>query len=69
MMGTLYSSLIFNIYTTSMSNLTTHTNTNRIGITLPGDVIEKIDTQRGDIARSRYILRLIESSLKHKEVK
>ncbi len=42
---------------------------NPIGISLPENVIEKIDTQRGDIARSRYILRLIESSLEHKEAK
>ena len=52
-----------------MSNLISHTNTNRIGITLPGDVIAEIDIKRGDIARSRYILRLIETSLKNKEVK
>lgn len=48
-------------------NIITHTNTNRLGITLPGDVIEKIDSQKRDVARSRYILRLIESSLEHKE--
>jgi metal-responsive CopG/Arc/MetJ family transcriptional regulator len=46
-----------------MSNIVTQTNTNRIGITLTGDVIEKIDVERGDIARSRYILRLIEASI------
>jgi metal-responsive CopG/Arc/MetJ family transcriptional regulator len=54
-----------------MSNdIIIHTNTNRLGITLPGDVIEQIDIQRGDVARSRFILRLIESSLKQdKEAK
>ena len=53
-----------------MSNdIVIHTNTNRIGITLPENIIEKIDIKSGDIARSRYILRLIESSLKPKEVK
>ena len=44
-----------------MNNLIIHKNS--IGISLPENVIEKIDTQRGDVARSRFILRLIESSL------
>lgn len=39
-----------------------------IGISLPEELIEKIDTQRGDINRSRFILRLIELGLKTKEV-
>jgi metal-responsive CopG/Arc/MetJ family transcriptional regulator len=37
---------------------------NKIGISLPENVIQEIDMRRGDIARSRFILRLIESSLK-----
>lgn len=42
---------------------------NPIGISLPENVIEKIDMQRGDVTRSRFILRLIESSLNLKEAK
>ena len=68
-MSTLYSSLIYNICIICMREIVTHANTNGIGITLPGDIIEKIDELRGDVARSRYILRLIESSLERKEVK
>ena len=31
-----------------------------IGISLPKEIIEKVDKDRKDIPRSRYILRLIE---------
>lgn len=37
-----------------------------IGISLPKEIIEQIDSDRGDINRSRYILRLIESKF-HKK--
>lgn len=36
-----------------------------IGISLPKEVIEQIDSDRGDINRSRYILRLIESKFQN----
>jgi metal-responsive CopG/Arc/MetJ family transcriptional regulator len=32
-----------------------------IGISLPKDVLSKIDKQRGDLPRSRYLLRMIKS--------
>jgi metal-responsive CopG/Arc/MetJ family transcriptional regulator len=35
----------------------------KLGITLPKSTVERIDKVRGDVARSRYILRAIESYL------
>ena len=32
------------------------------GISLPRDIVEKIDLERGDIPRSRYVLRILEKS-------
>jgi len=34
-----------------------------VGISLPKTVISRIDIERGDISRSRYVLRLIEKTL------
>jgi metal-responsive CopG/Arc/MetJ family transcriptional regulator len=31
-----------------------------IGISLPKKLMEKIDTDRGDVPRSRYVLRILE---------
>lgn len=36
------------------------------GISIPEDIINTIDFQRGDINRSKYILRLLEKSLPSK---
>jgi hypothetical protein len=33
------------------------------GLSLPADLFVRIELQRGDIGRSRYILRLIEKAL------
>jgi metal-responsive CopG/Arc/MetJ family transcriptional regulator len=49
-----------------MTDIQVHTN--RIGISLPESLIEKIDIQRGDINRSRFILRLLELALQNKEI-
>jgi metal-responsive CopG/Arc/MetJ family transcriptional regulator len=38
-----------------------------IGISLPKEILTRIDTKRGDVARSRYLLRLIENALKGEE--
>jgi metal-responsive CopG/Arc/MetJ family transcriptional regulator len=35
----------------------------KLGITLPKSIIQKIDQKRGDIPRSRYIRRAVESYL------
>jgi metal-responsive CopG/Arc/MetJ family transcriptional regulator len=40
-----------------------------IGISLPKEVIKKIDAERLDVPRSRYILRLIENVYKKEEKK
>ena len=37
--------------------------TEKIGITLPKSILQKIDQKRGDIARSRYIRRAVEKYL------
>jgi len=37
------------------------------GLSLPADLMKKIDTDRGDISRSRFLLRLIEQVYKEKE--
>lgn len=31
-----------------------------LGITLPREIVQKIDNDRGDIPRSRFLLRLVE---------
>jgi hypothetical protein len=31
-----------------------------IGISFPKEIVSKIDTDRGDISRSRYLLRIVE---------
>jgi metal-responsive CopG/Arc/MetJ family transcriptional regulator len=33
-----------------------------VGISLPANIIKKIDTDRGDVSRSRYVLRIIEKT-------
>jgi hypothetical protein len=33
-----------------------------VGVSLTKEILAKIDTKRGDVPRSRYILRLIENS-------
>ncbi|HJT83296.1 MAG TPA: hypothetical protein VJ697_02340 [Nitrososphaeraceae archaeon] len=35
-------------------------NTICIGLSLPKEILKKIDEQRGDISRSKYLLRIIE---------
>jgi metal-responsive CopG/Arc/MetJ family transcriptional regulator len=42
---------------------------NSTGLSLPNELIEKIDSERGDVSRSRFLLRLIERAylLKQKE--
>ena len=56
------------VHCTSMTSgtivsATTMDMTEKIGITLPKSIIQKIDQKRGDIARSRYIRRAIERYL------
>lgn len=35
-----------------------------ISLTIPSELLKKIDIDRGDIPRSRFIIRLLESDLK-----
>ena len=46
------------ITTTSVDDRTA-----KLGITLPKSIVQKIDKQRGDIARSRYIRKAVEGYL------
>ena len=39
-----------------------------IGLSLTKEILAKIDTERGDVSRSRYILRLIEKSVSNNAV-
>jgi metal-responsive CopG/Arc/MetJ family transcriptional regulator len=34
-----------------------------VGVSLTKEILSKIDTERGDVSRSRYILRLIEKDV------
>lgn len=38
-------------------------------LTLPKELIQKIDSDRGDINRSRYILRLIEKAYDQEKIR
>lgn len=38
-----------------------------IGVSLTKEIVEKIDSQRHDIPRSKYILRLIEGCLQQQQ--
>ena len=38
--------------------------TEKLGITLPKSLLHKIDNNRGDVPRSKYIRRVVESYLK-----
>jgi metal-responsive CopG/Arc/MetJ family transcriptional regulator len=33
-----------------------------VGISLPRDIMKKIDSERGDISRSRYLLRVLQNA-------
>jgi metal-responsive CopG/Arc/MetJ family transcriptional regulator len=39
-----------------------------IGVSLTKEILAKIDTERGDVSRSRYILRLIEKNVRDNNV-
>jgi hypothetical protein len=52
------------IYYISMPGTTNLDKTEKLGITLSASILQKIDSKRGDIPRSRYIRRAIESYLK-----
>ena len=38
------------------------TKVNSVGISLPTEIISKIDAERGDVPRSRYILRVLQDT-------
>ena len=41
----------------------------KIGVSLPENIFNKIESERGDVSRSRFILRLLELGFKTKEEK
>jgi metal-responsive CopG/Arc/MetJ family transcriptional regulator len=47
-----------------MVNSTKVDRTEKLGITLPNSLLQKIDNIRGDVPRSKFIRRAIESYLK-----
>ena len=40
-----------------------------IGISLPTEFMEKIDTDRGDVPRSRYVLRILEKQYEARQMR
>jgi metal-responsive CopG/Arc/MetJ family transcriptional regulator len=56
------------MYRTGMTNSTLD-NTEKLGITLPKSMIEGVHRERGDVPRSRFIRRAIESYLKRLDKK
>ena len=38
------------------------TNTVSVGISFPTEILKKIDGERGDVSRSKYLLKIIERS-------
>jgi metal-responsive CopG/Arc/MetJ family transcriptional regulator len=42
--------------------------TSAVSLTFPKEILAKIDESRGDISRSRYVLRLIEKAYKDNDV-
>jgi metal-responsive CopG/Arc/MetJ family transcriptional regulator len=47
-----------------MVSTTKKDRTEKLGITLPKSLLHKIDNNRGDVPRSKYIRRVVESYLK-----
>ena len=39
----------------------------KIGLSIPKQLIDQIDTQRGDVTRSKYVSRMLETMLEVKE--
>jgi metal-responsive CopG/Arc/MetJ family transcriptional regulator len=54
------------IHLTSMVSTTNSDRTEKLGITLPTSILQKVDKERGDIPRSTYIRRAVENYLKVK---
>jgi metal-responsive CopG/Arc/MetJ family transcriptional regulator len=52
------------MYCISMVSTTKIDRTEKLGITLPKSLLHKIDNNRGDVPRSKYIRRAVESYLK-----
>jgi metal-responsive CopG/Arc/MetJ family transcriptional regulator len=40
-----------------------------LGISLPKQIVTQIDEKRGDVPRSRYLLRILENVLEYKDSK
>ena len=55
------------MYCISMVSTTKGDRTEKLGITLPKSLLHTIDNKRGDIPRSTFIRRAVESYLKTKK--
>ena len=42
---------------------------NRLGISLPTQIVDRIENERGDVSRSRFVLRLLELGFMAEEEK
>jgi hypothetical protein len=50
-----------------VSKLTTNTQLTGFGVSMPVQMVKRLDDVRGDIPRSRFLLRLVERELKEQE--
>ena len=57
------------MYSTGMKGTIAVDRTEKVGITLPKSILQKIDKVRGDIPRSTYIRRAVEVYLKQGKVR
>jgi metal-responsive CopG/Arc/MetJ family transcriptional regulator len=55
------------VSTTRTTTTYNENRTEKLGITLPLSLLQKIDIKRGDIPRSRYTRRAIESYIKERK--
>ncbi len=42
--------------------------TRQVGISFPLDLLEELDRRRGLVSRSRYVVEIVEKSLRHERV-
>lgn len=42
-------------------------NTIAVGVSLPQEILSKIDQERNDVSRSRFVLRLVEYALERRK--
>jgi len=54
---------------TELAELTTKAKLTEFGVSMPVQLVRRLDYVRGDVPRSRFLLRLVERELKEQEEK